>query len=515
MSTLTAIEEFYDALDERTLKILERRRSTNHLIRRRGWFVRRALLAADLVGLTVAFAAAQQIYSRHVGGANALSDLTELLLFAASLPGWVIAAKLYGLYDRDDERADHSTPDDLFRVLHLVTVCSWGLLGLFSVTHLAHPQVGKLLAFWALAIFLVTGGRAAARTACRRHISYLQNTIVVGAGDTGQSIARKLLSHPEYGLNLVGFVDSNPKERHEGLEHLTLLGDLSDLGRVVDLLDVERVIVAFTGDGHEELVEAIAALRDQDVQIDIVPRLFDNLGPGISIHTIEGIPLVGLPTIRLPRSSLFVKRALDLVISFVLLAISLPVLVVVAVVVVFDSGRPIFYRHVRVGRGGADVHLLKFRTMFAEHCRGEQYGGADAERAFAELLDDPRRRVEFETTFKLRDDPRVTRVGSFLRRTSLDELPQLWNIVRGDISLVGPRALTSEEISKYYGSAASDLLGIRPGLTGYWQVNGRSDLQYADRVRLDMAYIGGWSLGLDLLILARTLRVVFSSRNAY
>jgi exopolysaccharide biosynthesis polyprenyl glycosylphosphotransferase len=512
VSAFVAVEELYQVLDERTLEILARRRISSS--RRRGWAIRRALLVADLIGLAVAFVIAQQLYRRHTGAPNAVSDLLEIFLFMGSLPGWVVAAKLYGLYDRDEERTDHSTADELVGVFHLVTVCTWGLLVLFYLTQLAHPQFPKLLSFWILATALVTLGRSLARAACRRHISYLQNTVIVGAGDTGQGLALKLLNHPEYGLNLVGFIDSNPKIRDDRLSHLTVLGDLGDLEQVVELLDVERVIVAFTNDGHEELISNIALLRDEDVQIDIVPRLFDHLGPSVSIHTIEGIPLVSLPPIRLPWSSLLIKRALDVAFSVAAATLLLPFLAILAVVIKLDSRGPVFYRHTRVGRGGAEIRVVKLRTMYLDACRGDKYGAGAAEDLFETLMQNPESRAEFQATYKLRNDPRVTRIGKFLRKSSLDELPQLWNVLRGDLSLVGPRALTRDELGLYYGASAKDLLTIRPGITGYWQINGRSRLEYHDRVRLDLAYVSGWSLGLDLEIIAKTVRVLVSKRDA-
>ena len=512
MSAFVAVEELYEALDERTLELLARRQRSG-AIRRRGWLVRRALLAADVVGLWTAFVIAQSTYA-HFPNPGTLSQSNEYLAFALSLPAWVVAAKLYGLYDRDEEGTDHSTPDEFVRIFHLLTVCTFLLYAVSLLSDWFNPEFSKLLLFWVLGIASTVASRSVARTYCRRHISYLQNTIIVGAGDAGQALARKLLSHSEYGLNLVGFVDSNPKERGQGLRHLTILGDLSDLVEVVELLDVERVIVAFTNDPLEELLSSIRSLRDKDVQIDIVPRLFDNLGPSISIHAIEGIPLISLPPTKLPISSMFMKRGLDIVVSAILLVALSPLLVLVAAVVGLSSAGPVFYRHTRVGRGGEPLRLLKFRTMYIDACRGEEYGGDLAEDEFARLMADSRLRDEFERTFKLQDDPRVTRVGNLLRRTSLDELPQLWNVFRGDISLVGPRALTAEELERYYGSAAESILVVRPGVTGYWQINGRSNLQYEDRVRLDLAYIGGWSLALDLTILARTLRVVFAQKSA-
>jgi lipopolysaccharide/colanic/teichoic acid biosynthesis glycosyltransferase len=228
---------------------------------------------------------------------------------------------------------------------------------------------------------------------------------------------------------------------------------------------------------------------------------------------IEGMPLLGVPPVRLSRSSRLIKRTIDVGASALALLLLAPFLALLAIAVKLDSRGPVLYRHRRVGRGGKAIDVLKFRTMRLDACRGERYGGEAAERLFGELLAESSRRDEFETTFKLKDDPRVTRVGRTLRRLSLDEFPQLLNVLRGDLSLVGPRAVTEDELWRY-GEDVDDLLAIRPGVTGYWQVNGRSRLSYEDRVRLDLSYVGGWSLALDANILVKTLRTLVRS-DAY
>ncbi|MEA2177904.1 MAG: hypothetical protein QOG77_1201, partial [Solirubrobacteraceae bacterium] len=186
----------------------------------------------------------------------------------------------------------------------------------------------------------------------------------------------------------------------------------------------------------------------------------------------------------------------------------------IALAIKIDSRGPVFYRHERVGRGGRPFELLKFRSMQLAHCRGASYGGEGAEAAFQALIDDPERKLEFEQTFKLKSDPRVTRVGRILRSTSLDELPQLLNVLRGDMSLVGPRPITAGEVQRY-GRKASALLAVRPGITGYWQINGRASLDYDDRVRLDSAYVTSWSLQLDWQILTKTVRALVSRSGAF
>ncbi len=222
---------------------------------------------------------------------------TEFALFVLALPMWIVVAKLYGLYERDEERTDHSTTDDFAGVFHMITVCTALFAFGLYLTQLAHPSAGKLATFWSAAIVLVASGRALARGYCRRHVR-----------DVGQLVGKKMLKHPEYGLNLVGFVDDAPKERREDLEHLTLLGPLDRLPGLVRVFDIERVVIAFSHDSHERTLELVRSLKDLDVQIDVVPRLFELVGPNFDMHSVEGIPLLGLPPPRLSHSSKLLKR---------------------------------------------------------------------------------------------------------------------------------------------------------------------------------------------------------------
>jgi exopolysaccharide biosynthesis polyprenyl glycosylphosphotransferase len=492
-----------DQVNEQTLKILERRRGPSSG-KRRGWLVRRALLAADLLGLIMAFTVAETIYGAGSGHGNHFAELPEELLFVAWLPVWVVAAKVYGLYDRDEERTDHTTADDFAGVFQLLTVMSWLLLLASRVTPFAHPQIGKLIVFWFVAVACVPAARAASRAYCRRQIHYLQNTVIVGAGDVGQSLAMKLLIHPEYGLNLVGFIDSSPKEQQPGLEHLVILGDTDDLPEIVDLLDVERVIFAFSGDGHDTTLEAIRLLNDLNIQVDLVPRLFEVVGPGVDVHSVEGVPVISLPPLRLSRSSHLMKRTLDVVGATLLSLVLSPLLIAVAVLIKLDSRGEVFFRQERVGAEGEGFRIWKFRTM----------------RMDAEDIKDDLRHLNVHARpggdprmFKVENDPRVTGLGKFLRRLSLDELPQLVNVLTGDMSLVGPRPLILEE-DQYVESWGRRRLDLKPGMTGLWQVLGRSDIPFGEMLRLDYVYVTNWSLGGDLRLLLRTLPVVlFGRRN--
>jgi exopolysaccharide biosynthesis polyprenyl glycosylphosphotransferase len=412
---------------------------------------------------------------------------------------WILAAKLYGLYDKDEERAHHSTADDFVGVFHLVTVVTWLIIAVTYLSPIADPSFPKLLVFWLIAVTCVPIARAAGRGYCRQKIQYLQNTVILGAGDVGQALAAKLLHHPEYGLNLVGFVDGEPKQRHPGLEHLAILGDSSDLLEIVRLLDVERVIVAFSADHHVELLDLVRRLNDMDVQVDVVPRLFEVFGAGADMHTVEGVPVVSLPPFRLSRSSRLMKRGLDIFGAACGLLVLAPVFAVIAIAIKLDLKGPVFFRQIRAGSESEPFSIWKFRTM----CANAEQQKDDLRDLNIHALPGGDSRM-----FKLADDPRVTRVGRVLRRYSLDELPQLVNVLFGEMSLVGPRPLILEEDMHVVEDWARRRLDLKPGITGSWQVLGRSEIPFGEMVRLDYVYVTNWTLFSDLNLIIRTIPLV-------
>jgi exopolysaccharide biosynthesis polyprenyl glycosylphosphotransferase len=485
-------EEMTATVDDRTLEILDRRRRTA-IVKRRGWLMRRMLVLADVLGLVAAFVFAEWLMS-PTASLNGIDARAEFLIFALSLPAWIVVTKVYGLYDHDEERTDHSTADEVAGVFHMLTVGVWLFYAFAYVTKVAHPGLPKLLLFWLTAIVLVSVGRATARAYCRRQINYLQNTIIVGAGEVGQVIARKLLNHPEYGINLVGFVDRQPKDRREDLDHLTLMGTPERLPALVRLFDIERVIIAFSGDPHEQTLDLIRSMKDLDVQIDIVPRLFELVGPGVGVHTVEGLPLIGLAPLRLSRSSRLLKRTMDLALSVAGLVLLAPVFALIAALIKLDSPGPVFFRQVRMGAGGRTFRIWKFRTMTAD---------ADARKGEVAHLNKHAQNGGDPRMFKIPDDPRVTRVGRWLRRHSLDELPQLISVVLGQMSLVGPRPLILDE-DQHVGDWARQRLNLKPGITGVWQVLGRDDIPFEEMVRLDYLYVTDWSLWSDIRLIGRT-----------
>ena len=479
---------------------------------RRGSTLRRALVVADLLGLSLAFAIALLAFGSHPTSTDTLSSLAEFGLFAATLPGWFVLATLHGLYDRDEKHARHTSVDDVVPVVTLVTIGSWLLFAGSWLTGYAEPYPAKLLTFWALAITLVVAARVAARAYARRRHGDLQNTVVVGAGETGSLLAGKLGDRPEYGVRVLGFVEAEDGADVRGRDGY--LGSIDRLPQIVRERGVDRVLIAFPNTSREDTARVVRRLRDLGVQVDMVPRFYDFVTPSATIHTVEGLPLVSLSPVRFDGMSLALKRVVDVVCATLGLVALAPVFAWIALRIRLDSPGPVFYRHTRVGRDGRSFRLLKFRTMHVASSAGSEHADGDAADELGRLLEDPALRAEFERTHKLREDPRVTRFGRLLRRTSLDELPQLVNVLLGDMSLVGPRPVTADELARY-GEDADTLLTLRPGVTGYWQVNGRSRTDYGERVRLDLAYVRGWSLELDFLILGKTAWVLLTGHGAY
>ena len=471
---------------------------------RRGWLVRRALLAADAVGFLVAFFVTELLFynSVPVGGAGMG---IESAIFLGLLPLWFLGAKLYGLYDRDEERTTHSTADEVVSVFHLITVGVWAYYATSWLAGFSHPNQTKLTTFWLLALAFVIAMRLAARALARSHPAYVQNALIVGAGDVGQLIARKVLQHPEYRINLVGFADADPREIRRDVDGIPVLGSIHDVADIVRTREVDRVIVAFSHDPDEKFLELVRALRVFDVQIDVVPRLFDTVGPNSAVNSIEGLPVIGVAPVRIARSSQLLKRGMDIVGSAVLLVLTAPLLLVIAWLIHRDSPGPVLFRQLRLGIDKRPFMFLKFRTM--------REGTDEApHREYLEQIMDVAALPAGNNLYKLDRSAEVTAVGRWLRRTSLDELPQLLNVLRGDMSLVGPRPSIPYEVD-LYAPHHLERFAVPAGMTGLWQVEARAHSTFAEALDLDVAYVRGWSLGLDLRLLLRTPLLMFRKRE--
>jgi exopolysaccharide biosynthesis polyprenyl glycosylphosphotransferase len=471
---------------------------------RRGWLVRRMLLAADLLALAGAFAVVEAFFHKtQIVGEIGIG--LETVIFLGLLPLWVLAAKLYGLYDRDEESATHSTADEVVSVFHLVTVGVWIFYATSWLFGLSNPDQAKLATFWFLALAFVVAARSTARSLARRHSAYVQNVLIVGAGEVGQLVGRKLLQHPEYRINLLGFIDAEPRAQRRDLGDLPVLGVPEDIGEIIRREGVDRVIVAFSRDGHEQMLDLVRAIRKHDVHVDLVPRLFEAVGANVGIHTLEGLPLVGLPANRISRSSRLLKRSFDVIGSATLLALVAPLMLVIAFLIRRDSKGPVFFRQTRLGMDLREFTLLKFRTMYE--------GTEEApHREYIKQIMRSDALPGSNNLYKLERHDSITRVGRWLRKTSLDELPQLINIFRGEMSLVGPRPLIPYELELFSPHQFERFL-VPAGLTGLWQVEARAHSTFGEALDLDVAYARGWSLGLDLRRLLRTPLLMFRKRE--
>ena len=473
-------------------------------VRDRGWLVRRGLLAADAIGLTAAFVITALVFGQGAGEHNHLALAAEYLLFIATLPAWLLGAKLHELYDRDEERTDHTTFDDFVGVLHVVTLGVWILYAVARLTGLADPELSKALLFWALAITFVTAARAGARILCRRHPAYIQNTLIVGADDTGQLIARKLLQHPEYGMRLIGFADDEAPELRADIAGQHVVCGIDDVPRLVRQRNVQRVVIAFA-EASPSLTKTVVRLKAMDVQIDIVPRLFEVVGPNVEMHAVEGLPLVGLPTPKLLPFSRTIKRGIDIAGASLLLLITSPIFLFAAWRIRRDSPGPVFFRQERVGQGARVFTALKFRTMKVDT-------DVSAHREFIKSTMDAKAAPSGNGLYKLDQADAVTRSGRWLRKTSLDELPQLINVLCGDMSLVGPRPCLEYELQLFQ-PHHHERFRVPAGITGLWQVTARAHSTFGEALELDVAYARNWSLGLDLLLMLRTPFQILRQRN--
>jgi exopolysaccharide biosynthesis polyprenyl glycosylphosphotransferase len=460
---------------------------------RRGWLVRRALVVADVLGLTLACGLAIVV---SVAGSSESLSLIEVAVFLGAIPVWVVLADLYGLYSRDGERTDHSTVDDAVGVLNLVTLGSWLIFIACWATDLARPEMRKLVLFWAFALVFMPTARALARAWCKRQPEFMQNTLIVGAGDVGQLIARKLVQHPEYGINLVGFFDDKPKPRRTDLGHLTLLGPPPTLGDIVASHDIERIVVAYSNEPDAQVMASIRELNELDVQIDLVPRLHELVGPHASLHSVEALQLLGLPPVRITRTARWMKRTIDIVGALVALTLTAPLFAFIAFRVWRDSGAPVFYRQTRLGMNQREFTALKFRTMHVGTVDGTH-------REYIRRTMSDGGQMDTNGMFKLDRPDAVTRVGAWLRRTSLDELPQFVNVLRGDMSLVGPRPCIPYETT-YFQPHHFERFLVPQGMTGLWQVAARAQAPFVEALDMDVAYVRGRSLSLDLRLLFRT-----------
>jgi exopolysaccharide biosynthesis polyprenyl glycosylphosphotransferase len=321
--------------------------------------------------------------------------------------------------------------------------------------------------------------------------------MVVGEGTLGRLIMQNVVAQPELGYQIIGFVDDEPKQ---SLGRLQYLGTCADVARLVAAHAIDEVFIALPSASHLKITEILMACGRQNVRFKIVPDFFELSLNQVDVTEINGIPLIGVRDISLGGGGQLFKRSLDVIIAGLGIILASPVMAAMAIAIKLESPGPIIVRQERIGRSGEAFKFYKFRSMRDR---------ADRELASLQSLNEADGPI-----FKIRNDPRRTRVGRWLRRFSLDELPQLFNVLRGDMSLIGPRPGFPHEVDKYL-EWHRRRLEVPPGITGLWQVSGRSDLPFDEMALLDIWYIENWSLGLDFKILVRTVPTVVFGNGAY
>jgi exopolysaccharide biosynthesis polyprenyl glycosylphosphotransferase len=466
---------------------------------------RNILVLADVIAVYAAYATSCAIFG--VDGLPLASRGwgATLLFFAATAPVWIVVAAAAGLYGRDRRRTTHSTVDELAEILKVFTLGTWVIFPTAWLAGIATPQPSKLVAFWALAIVMDATARAAGRSAIGRAGLATQRVVVVGAGDVGQLVGRKLIQHPEYRLQLVGFVDARPKERRSELADVRILGNLEDLPSVIDRFHIDRVIVAFSNESHEELLAQVRAAGALDVHVDVVPRLFELVSPRVELHDVEGLPLVALSAGAVNTPSKVLKRALDVLGASMLLVLTAPIFAFAAWRIKRDSAGPVFFRQTRLGLNMREFTVLKFRTMHTDVDDLDH-------RAYIQTTMQASSTVGSNGMYKLERADSVTRSGRWLRRSSLDELPQLINVLRGDMSLVGPRPCIPYE-TEHFEPHHFERFRVPAGLTGLWQVTARARATFGESLDMDVSYVHGWSVGLDLKLLLKTPLQLFRPKG--
>ncbi len=433
---------------------------------------------------------------------DARDDVTGLVSAAAGplLIGWLAMLLAVGAYARDI----YGAGTEEYKLLVKASVLSAALVGIGCYLTRFPLSRGFFLLVFLIGTPLLLLWRFLFRRAIqqsRRHGHLRQGVIIAGNASHVDDVAAVLRRESWLGYTVLGALTTPGNPLVETPAGIPVLGSTIDAVAAVEGVNADVIVFA---DGafasSHDLRRTMWDLESHDVQAIVVPSLTDVSSERLKVRPVAGLPLVHLEAPRTLHASHWAKRGFDIVGSLTLLLFSAPVTLGTALAVKFHDGGPILFRQTRIGRDGRPFSCLKFRSMVV-----------DAEQLQGDLMVNHERSA---VLFKMAEDPRVTRPGRWIRRLSLDELPQLWNVLRGQMSLVGPRPPLPHEAASY-GSDMSRRLRVRPGMTGLWQVSGRSDLSWDETVRLDLYYVDNWSMVQDVAILIRTVSAVLSSRGAY
>ncbi len=462
------------------------------------------LLAQDTLLIVLAFWLAWWArYEQNLGG---VVEIRNYVPFASYLPILVVLAaltlvnlQLEGLYQR---RRGATWFDEVYGILNattrsiLLVIVFFFFYRPYSFSRLIFAYSGGLtLLLLATARLLL---RWWLRTLQREGIG-VTRVLIVGGGEAGRTLMRHIVAQPELGYEVIGFVDDEPG-RQQDLGRFKALGKTDQLPYLVRTQHVDRVIITLPWQYHRKIMQIMEQCEQQAVQSRLVPDLFQLSLTQVRLDEIKGVPLIAMKEPVIKGANLAFKRFVDISISGIVLLLFSPVILLIALAIKLDSPGPVLFEQARVGRGGKLFTIHKFRSMRV---------GADQEVETLAALNEADGPL-----FKIRNDPRVTRVGRILRKLSLDELPQLINVLKGEMSLIGPRPALPNEVAQYE-EWHHKRLEVAPGLTGLWQVSGRSNVTFDEMMLLDVYYTEQWSPMLDTMILLRTVPSVLFQRGAY
>ncbi|MBZ0288264.1 MAG: sugar transferase [Anaerolineae bacterium] len=482
------------------------RRNSNTKLRavRIGLVIADALMIAlsFWIAYKVRFDAPTSIFFDSTGAPESPFYSTTVFIM---IPLWLLLFMVFRLYD----------PSTLFGGYQEYTngfnACTIGIMLLIVASYLDPTLLiarGWILVTWASVTFLIFLERFTARRVIymlRSRGHFMAPAYIVGANSEGIAIAEQLITSPMAGVNIIGFLDDNLPPGEEILPGVVVHGSTSRADYLVRRFGIERLIVATSGVQRDKMLELFRRyVNSAYVSVWLSSGLYEILTTGVQVQDVGSVPMVSVNRVRLTGPNTILKMTLDYIgATLGLLALS-PIFLFIAITMKLTDPGPIIYRRRVVGVGGKVFNAFKFRTMVV-----------NSQEVLDELLArDPEARTEWEQFYKLKKDPRITWIGNFLRKTSIDELPQLLNVLRGEMSIVGPRMITLDEVERY-GKWGLNLHTVKPGITGLWQVAGRSELTYEERVRLDMRYIRNYSIWLDLQIIFQTIPAVLMSKGAY
>jgi exopolysaccharide biosynthesis polyprenyl glycosylphosphotransferase len=461
-----------------------------------------------LSGSMLVFLSGLHIPVGGIGGGSGTALLWPLLIAVAIL--WPVIFAGFSIYDG---RRNGNIWLELRHVFIALCLCMLALAGFLFLTY-RETSRGLFLIFLGLDGLLLLGSRIVLwvfrRIGGPGSNGHPRGVLIVGAGVVGRKAVQQLNKYAWVSLSLVGFLDDDPKKQGDTVKGIPVLGKLNQVQEVVQSHSIQEAVIALPMHSYQALTDICEKLQDLSVRVHVIPDLFSLTFPNAELDGFGGIPVIDLGLAGLQGMRRFEKRFFDILIASIMLVIFSPVLLILAVLIKIDSPGPVIYRQRRIGENGKPFIMYKLRSMRAD---ADSYVHQDyVTRLIKENLD-PGQLENGHPTLKMEHDPRITRVGRFIRKTSLDELPQFYNVVRGEMSLVGPRPSLPYELEQYQGWHKRRLEGL-PGITGLWQVRGRNRVSFDEMVRMDLEYINNQSIWMDLRILFQTPWAVLSARGA-